>query len=62
MDFKQQTFALRSVCHFLLAQKVTKKGTLPNAASRKTNAPLAGQRGQPAFFPLCNLCLTLTHL
>ena len=36
-------------CYFLLAQKVTKKGTLPNAAPRKANAPLAGQRGSRAF-------------
>jgi len=38
---------LVSPCHFLLAQKVTNPVSLrePNAASRKANAPLAGQRG-----------------
>jgi len=42
--------SLPTACYFLLAQKVTKKGTLPNASSRKANAPLAGQRGSRAFF------------
>jgi|GEM_PF-4672466 len=35
---------------FLLAQKTNpKKGTLPNAAARNPNAPLAGQRGSRTF-------------
>jgi len=42
-----------NTCHFLLAQKVTNPVSLrePNASPRKANPPLAGQRGQPAFFP-----------
>jgi len=53
MDFNHQIFtSYEHFCHFLLAQKVTKKGTLPNASARNAYALLAGQRGQPAFFLL----------
>gem|GEM_PF-1445635 len=70
MDCKHTTFNLCSsllvyycsVCYFLLAQKVTKKGTLPNASSLKTSTHLAGQRGQPAFFLISSLCLQLKCL
>jgi hypothetical protein len=58
MGFKTPNFhSIGAFCRFLLAQKVIpagnrKKGTLPNASSRKASAPLAGQRGQPAFFSI----------
>jgi hypothetical protein len=37
------------LCHFLHAQKVTKKGTCANASPRKANANLAGQRGHRTY-------------
>jgi len=40
-----------------------KKGTLPNASSRKANAPLAGQRGSRTFFTgwCCALRLEVSY-
>jgi hypothetical protein len=40
-------------CYFLIAQKVTKKGTLPNASTHKANAPSLGKEAS-ALFSLIN--------
>jgi len=37
-------------CHFLLAQKVTKKGTLPNAAPRRPTRPSLGKEASALFY------------
>jgi hypothetical protein len=60
MGFKTPTFhSTRSVCYFLLAQKVIpvgtpqrgnrKKGTLPNASSLNAYTPSLGKEASPLF-------------
>ncbi len=41
---------LVSPCHFLLAQKVTKKGTLPNASPRKPTRPSLGKEAHALLY------------
>jgi hypothetical protein len=44
----------RAVCYFLLAQKVTKKGTLPNASTRwPTRTSLGKEASPPGWIDAC---------
>jgi hypothetical protein len=43
--YSTKDYSLCAACYFLLAQKVTKKGTCANAPARKAHANLAGARG-----------------
>jgi len=43
-------YLVGAFCHFLLAQKVTKKGTLPNASTLKLTRSSLGKEASPPFF------------